>query len=111
MPNHGGKRRGAGRPVSTGSRATPVVSYRVSADQYGELVDAGKRFKPRLSPSMVAKERAFPEALVLICTDCGLTDVFHAEGRLTRSEAATARGWWQLGDGQRGRCPTCEAKG
>src|SRR5688572_17289830 len=31
---HGGKRKGAGRPPTTGSRSTPVVSFRLSAKVY-----------------------------------------------------------------------------
>jgi hypothetical protein len=56
--SHGGKRDGAGHPVTTGSASTPPVFYRVSAAQHAELVAEGKRRK--MTPNAVAKQRAFP---------------------------------------------------
>lgn len=55
---HGGARRNAGRPISTGSTATRPVHYRVSAEQRAELDAEGKRLG--ISADLVAKLRAFP---------------------------------------------------
>lgn len=57
-PTHGGSRPNAGRPISTGSKATPLVQYRVSADQHAELEAEGTR--RGLTANQVAKLRAFP---------------------------------------------------
>jgi len=52
-------KRHPGRPVTTGMTATPAIHYRVSAEQHAELEAEGRRRRPRLSPSQVAKLRAF----------------------------------------------------
>lgn len=52
------RRRRAGRPVSTGSAATPLVAYRVSAAQRAELAEEGRALG--ISPNEAAKRRAFP---------------------------------------------------
>lgn len=109
-PKHGGAREGAGAPETTGMASTPPVHYRVSAEQRAELSAEGRRHVPRLTPSAAAKYRAFPSSLILVCTDCGLTGFFDREGNLLPTEVAAAKGWWQLGDGKRGRCSDCEAK-
>lgn len=59
-PAHGGARPNAGRPPTTGMASTPPIHFRVTADQHRELVAEGKKAKPRLSPSQVAKKRTFP---------------------------------------------------
>lgn len=50
MPNHGGARKGAGRPPTTHSRSTPIVSFRLGAEGYGRLKELRER------PNMLAKE-------------------------------------------------------
>lgn len=52
------RKRGPGHPVTTGSKSTPPVSYRVSADQHAELTREGCRTKR--TANQVAKDRAFP---------------------------------------------------
>lgn len=47
------KKRSPGRPVSTGSRSTPVVSFRIGSAPYAALARIAKRDK--LSPNIVAK--------------------------------------------------------
>lgn len=42
---------GAGRPVSTGSSTTPLISYRVSAAVHARLTEVGGKLE---SPSQVA---------------------------------------------------------
>jgi hypothetical protein len=59
MPaKHGGKRRGAGRPTTTGSTEATPVHYRVSEAQRAELDKEGER--RGISGNAVAKLRAFP---------------------------------------------------
>jgi hypothetical protein len=53
------KKRGPGRPVSTGSDSTPPVTYRVSAAQRAELDREAKRLG-LASANEAAKLRAFP---------------------------------------------------
>lgn len=57
----GGKRKGPGHPVTTGSAGVPPVFYRVSSAQYAELKAEGRASRPRLTPNAVAKRRAFPD--------------------------------------------------
>jgi len=57
----GGRRPGAGRPVSTESKSTPPISYRVSAEQRRELEQEAKRLALS-GPNEAAKRRAFPPA-------------------------------------------------
>lgn len=55
------KKRGPGRPVTTGSDSTMPVVYRVSADQRAELEREAKRLG-LASANAAAKRRAFPTA-------------------------------------------------
>lgn len=52
-PKHGGARANAGRPISTGSKATPVVSFRLSKRTYEALECEAKRLGSR--PNLVAQ--------------------------------------------------------
>jgi hypothetical protein len=52
------KKRGPGRPVSTGAGATRPVRFRVSADQRAELDAEGAR--AGVSGDIAAKRRVFP---------------------------------------------------
>ncbi len=49
----GGKRPGPGHPVTTGSKATPVVSFRLGREPFNALSGYGARH--RMSPSQAAK--------------------------------------------------------
>ena len=49
------------RPVTTGSRSTPQVQYRVSAAQRAELAEEAERLGVD-GPNAAAKRRAFPVA-------------------------------------------------
>jgi hypothetical protein len=42
-PTHGGRRPNAGRPISTGSKGTPVVSFRLGKAAHGSLSSYAKR--------------------------------------------------------------------
>lgn len=53
------KPRGPGRPVSTGSKSTTPVYYRVSAQQRAELEAEARRLGLK-GPNEAAKRRAFP---------------------------------------------------
>ena len=60
-PTHGGARKNAGAPTTTGMASTPPVHFRVSAAQHAELVAEGRKAKPKkLSANAVAKKRTFP---------------------------------------------------
>ena len=50
-----------GRRVSTGSKSTRPVHFRVSAEQRRELELAGSKRKPKLSGDLEAKRRLFGE--------------------------------------------------
>lgn len=50
--------RGAGRPQTTRSKSTPSVSYRVSAEQWSELVAEAAR--AGITPHAAAKRARFP---------------------------------------------------
>lgn len=52
-PTHGGSRKGAGRPPTTYSRSTPIVSFRLGAEYYRALVKAASRMDR--TPNQVAK--------------------------------------------------------
>jgi hypothetical protein len=58
-PRRGGKRPGAGHPITTGSNATARVVYRVSAAQRAELATEAQRLGLS-SADLAAKRRAFP---------------------------------------------------
>jgi len=57
-PGHGGRRPGAGRPVSTGAGANRIV-FRVSDAQLMELVTEAARLGLP-SADLAAKRRVFP---------------------------------------------------
>ena len=59
-PSHGGPRRGAGRPITTGSSATRCITYRVTAAQRAELEEEARRLGLS-SADLAAKARAFPK--------------------------------------------------
>lgn len=58
-----------GRPVTTRSKSTPLITYRVSAEQRAELEAEGKRLG--LGANAVAKLRAFPPKLTAVLAMLG----------------------------------------
>jgi hypothetical protein len=56
-PTHGGRRPNAGRPISTGSKGTPLIQFRLSAAQYQWLLDKATGGNVlHVNPSLVAKD-------------------------------------------------------
>ena len=105
-----------------GNRGYGYCRHLEPSDQARRLIEEWIRDKPDVAGILAQTLMAIPgmgipcgcrkrkPVLLLTCIRCKAQDKFPKMGKLTPTEVAAAKGWWQLGDGDRGRCSDCERK-